>query len=123
DGGTSTSDSFTYKANDGLSDSNVATVMIAVPATVQPVVAQNDVYSVERNGTVSGNVLSNDSDPQHNPLSAAVATNPAHGTLALNADGVFSYHNNGDTANSDTFTYRASNGVGSPVTATVTISI
>src|SRR5207237_816459 len=39
------SDSFTYKANDGTTDSNVATVTIAVSAVNDAPVAANDSYS------------------------------------------------------------------------------
>jgi VCBS repeat-containing protein len=126
DNGSLTSDSFTYKANDGLTDSNVATVTINIVALPQPVVAQNDAYSIVRGGTLNvgaPGVLGNDFDPQNNPLMASVLAGPTHGTLTLNADGSFVYGNDNSSATSDSFTYRASNGFGSPVTATVHLTI
>jgi VCBS repeat-containing protein len=46
DGSETTADSFTYKANDGSADSNVATVSITVSAVNDAPVANNDAYSV-----------------------------------------------------------------------------
>ena len=58
-------DSFTYQANDGLANSNVATVSLTINAL--PPVAVNDSFSTNVNTplnvTASG-VLANDSDPQ-----------------------------------------------------------
>ena len=59
------SDSFTYKTNDGTSDSNDAIVTIAVQAANNAPVAINDFYNTEKdtalNVPVRG-VLANDND-------------------------------------------------------------
>ncbi len=55
-------------------------------------------------------VLANDTDPKALNLVAALATGPAHGELALNADGTFTYTPSDDFFGEDAFTYRASNG-------------
>src|SRR5262249_27211050 len=47
------SDSFTYKANDGQADSNVATVAITVNAVNDAPVAVNDAYSVDEDQTLT----------------------------------------------------------------------
>src|SRR5207249_1138184 len=39
------SDSFTYKANDGQADSNIATVALTIDPVNDPPVAVNDVYA------------------------------------------------------------------------------
>jgi len=53
-------DSFTYKANDGTVDSNVATVTITVTAVNDAPVAVNDAVTTAEDTAVSGNVLAND---------------------------------------------------------------
>lgn len=89
--------------------------------------ANPDSYSVVRGQTLtvsaSNGVLANDSDPLGKPLTASVATNPAHGALTFNANGGFAYVNDGSSATSDSFTYTASDGTSISAPATVTISI
>ena len=100
---------------------------VSVPSVSGPV-AQADSYSVVRGQTlavgVSKGVLANDSNANGKPLSASVATTPAHGTLVLNGDGGFSYVNDGSAATSDSFTYTASDGsvVSAPASVTITIT-
>ena len=55
-------------------------------------------------------MLANDTDGDGNPLTAAVVTGPAHGTLALNANGSFTYTPTANYNGADSFTYRASDG-------------
>ena len=45
-----------------------------------------------------------------NPLTAAVVTRPTHGTLALNADGSFTYTPALNYNGTDSFTYKANDG-------------
>jgi hypothetical protein len=88
--------------------------------------AANDTYSIPRGSTLTvlaPGVLSNDSDPLSKPLSAILVTTTIHGTLTLNADGSFSYLNDGSGATSDAFTYKANNGSTDTTAATATINI
>jgi hypothetical protein len=71
-------------------------------------VANNDSYTLAEDTSVSGNVLTNDTDIDSTGLTAGVLTGPTHGTLNLNADG--------------TFTYTVSDGT-STTTATVSINV
>jgi VCBS repeat-containing protein len=68
-------------------------------------------------------VLANDSDPDGDPLTAALVQGPAHGTLALDPDGSFTYTPDPAFTSTDTFTYQASDGALDSNTATVTISV
>jgi VCBS repeat-containing protein len=68
-------------------------------------------------------VLLNDTDPENNSLTAVKVTDPTHGTLTLNANGTFTYTHNNDSATSDSFTYRASDGPNQSNITTVTITI
>jgi VCBS repeat-containing protein len=68
-------------------------------------------------------VLANDTDADGDPLTAALVSGPANGTLVLNADGSFSYTPSADFSGSDSFTYTASDGTltTDPITVTITV--
>src|SRR4029453_19033038 len=89
-------DSFTYKANDGTADSNVTTVNITVAAVNDAPVGVDDAYNATEDtplvvDALTG-VLLNDTDVDAGAvLTAVVVANPTHGTVALNADGSFTY--------------------------------
>src|SRR5439155_529527 len=88
------SDSFTFKANDGSADSNVATVTINV-ASVNDAPAAIDSTQSATEDTVltiaAPGVLAGASDVDGDMLSAVLVSGPSHGTLSLNANGGFSY--------------------------------
>ena len=119
-------DSFTYKANDGAGDSNVATVEITVNGVNDVPVAGNNTYSTPEDVTlvvgVPG-VLGNDSDGDGNPLSVIVVSFPTHGTLLMDADGEFTYTPAANYNGPDSFTYRANDGTVNSNLATVTITV
>lgn len=118
-------DTFTYVANDGESDSNVAAVTIDVLHA--PPTANADAYAIDEDGTLdvsaAQGVLGNDTDTQEHPLSAALVTGPANGSLTLRADGSFTYSPAPNHHGTDSFTYRASDGTIASQLATVTIAI
>jgi large repetitive protein len=118
------SDSFTYHANDGTSDSNDATVAIQVNDAP---VSSDDSYNVNEDATLSvaaPGVLTNDSDVNGDALTAVLVTGPAHGAFALNSDGSFTYTPSTGFFGVDTFTYHANDGVadGNDATATITVA-
>jgi VCBS repeat-containing protein len=119
-------DSFTYKANDGTADSNVATVGLTVAAVNDAPDAADDLY-ITTQGTplaVAGpGVLANDADADGDALAAELVSGPAHGTLKLNADGSFVYAPAAGFSGSDSFTYRASDGsLGDLATVTIRVA-
>jgi VCBS repeat-containing protein len=137
-------DSFTFVANNGGSDSNVATVSITITPLSDPPVAVNDTYTAVPAGqlyTVTANcadqnpnkrgVLCNDTDPDGAaPTQAFIASPQSHGTLTLNTNGSFTYTHNGTSWNMcgslrcDSFTYFANDGtLNSNTPATVTLYI
>ena len=120
------SDSFTYQANDGTADSNVATVSITVAAVNDAPVAVNDGYSVNEDATLNvaaPGVLVNDSDVDGNPLTATLVSGPAGGSLTLNANGSFTYTPNANYFGNDSFTYKANDGTADSNVATVSITV
>ena len=52
-------------------------------------------------------VLGNDSDIDGDTLTAVLVSGPAHGTLALNSDGSFTYTPSANYNGSDAFRYKA----------------
>jgi VCBS repeat-containing protein len=119
-------DSFTYKANDGALDSNVATVTIDIGGVNDPPQAFNDSYSVNEDSVLTVNapgVLANDTDVEGSPLSATLVTQPTHGTLTFNANGSFTYTPHLNFHGTDTFTYQVSDGQLESNVATVTITV
>ena len=116
-------DHFTYRANDGYTNSGVATVTITVRPVNDAPVAVNDAVSVDAGLPAMGNVLSNDSDVDSSSLTASLVTAPAHGTLTLSANGAFTYRPAAGFAGTDAFTYRVSDGQALSNVATVTITV
>ena len=123
--GYSGADSFTYTANDGELDSNVATVSLAV-TNAKPV-AVDDAYSANQDTTVNVDaahgVLANDTDADGDTLTATKLTNPSHGTLTFNANGSFSYVPAAGFVGVDSFTYKANDGLADSGPATVSINV
>jgi VCBS repeat-containing protein len=120
------SDSFTYRASDGNLASNLATVTITVTAVNDAPTVAADTYTTDEDTilTVAApGVLANDTDPDGDTLTAALASQPSHGTLTLNLDGSFTYTPAANYNGSDSFTYRASDGSLPSSLATVTLTI
>ena len=126
DGSETTSDSFTYKANDGELDSNVATVTITITPVNDPPVAYTALYPAAEGGTLNvaaPGVLANDTDVENGALTAALVSGPAHGTLVFNANGSFTYTPAANYNGPDSFTYKANDGAADSNVATVAISV
>ena len=73
-------------------------------------VAADDNYTVAEDGVLTvaaPGVLANDTDADGDTLTAQLVSGPADGTLALNADGSFTYTPAADANGPDSFTYRA----------------
>lgn len=123
DGSEFTSDSFTYKANDGTANSNTVTVSITVTPVNDPPVANNDLATVTAGSTNTLNVLTNDIDPDPgDSLTIVGITAPAFGTVTNNATDI-TYIAPGSTGSvSFTYTIEDTSGVQSTATVTVTVS-
>ena len=119
-------DSLTFRASDGLADSNVAAVSITVLAVNDPPAAANDAYGAQAGATLSvtaPGVLGNDSDIDNPTLTATMVSGPVHGSFTLNANGSFSYTPAAGYSGPDSFTYRASDGLDPSSVATATLTV
>ena len=101
-------DSFTYTANDGSHDSNVAVVNITVTPVNDAPVANDGHLTIDEDATFFGAVTASDVDGDK--LGYTVVDGPQHGTLQLNDDGSFVYTPTADYNGADSFTYKANDG-------------
>jgi VCBS repeat-containing protein len=117
--------SFSYVAYDSHGTSAPAVVTLTV--TDQAPVAAADSYSVITgqwlNVSSAQGVLANDSDADGDTLTAQVQTQPAHGMLMSSNNGSVSYVPNSGFVGTDSWTYKASDGVKTSAAATVTVHV
>ncbi|MDZ4289326.1 MAG: tandem-95 repeat protein, partial [Prosthecobacter sp.] len=115
------SDSFTFKVNDGTTDSNVATISLTITAVNDaPVVTDSSAVGVEGNlvrGTVTG------TDVEASALTFVLVEDAEHGNAAINADGSYSYRPDAEFVGTDTFTFKANDGSDDSNIGTVTVVI
>ena len=120
-------DSFTYLANDGVVDSNVATVTITVRSVNDVPLATDDAYTVATGGWLSidpAGVLANDTDADQETLTAVLVDGPTHGqSFLLGETGSFVYIPKAGYLGPDSFTYRANDGTEDSAEATVIIAV
>ncbi|SFT28061.1 Ig-like domain-containing protein [Paenibacillus sp. BC26] len=118
-------DSFTYKANDGTEDSQVAAIVsITVKPVNDPPTANELSVDVNVGNSVEGNLWGEDLD-EGDSLSYSIVTAPSHGTVTISSTelGHFTYQQDGSEQAFDSFTYRVYDGTGYSREATVSISI
>lgn len=93
----------------------------------RPPVAEDIRYQVDEDATLSvtaaAGVLTNDSDPDADPLAAILEDDVQQGTLDFSADGSFTYTPAPDFHGEDRFTYRAVDGVSASAPATVALVV
>jgi hypothetical protein len=103
-------------------------VTITVTAVNDPPIATNDAYRVDEDGTLAvapaDGVLKNDTDVEGSALTGTLVSAPANGSVALSADGSFSYVPRTDFHGGDSFTYQATDGEldSSPATVSITVA-
>ncbi len=119
-------DSFEYTICDDQGACDDATVTINVLDEVivnNPPVANDDSSTTEEDTPVTITVSGNDSDPDGDATTITSNTQPANGTVVLNADGTFIYTPNADFFGTDSFMYTICDAAGACDDATVTITV
>jgi VCBS repeat-containing protein len=90
-------------------------------------VANDDAYvafeNVVLNVLAAEGVLANDTDADNDTLTAQLIANAINGSVALNADGSFTYSPTPATCGPDSFTYRASDGQALSAAAVVSLNV
>ncbi len=124
-------DSFTYEVcDDGNPQAcDQAQVFIEVipegTSGNEAPIANADTATTEEGVTLTGNVASNDYDPDGDPLTVNTTpvVNVTNGTLTLNADGTFTYVPNAGFTGTDTFTYQVCDDATPPLCDTAVVEI
>src|SRR5581483_9215332 len=88
---------------------------------IQPPVAINDRLTGIVNHSLTGNVLSNDYDPQGKRLTVYLMSSSSNGSLGIADDGDFTFTPNKNFTGSTAFSYKVCNGSLCSETATVTL--
>ena len=114
------SDSFTYKANDGLLDSNTATVNVTVNAVNDAPVCSN--VSLTTDEDTPGDVAPNCTDVDGDTLTYSIVSGASHGTASV-VSGQLHYSPAANYNGSDSFTYKANDGLLDSNTATVSVTV
>lgn len=121
-------DTFSYMANDGSDDSNVATVTITINRLNYVPETEDDDYTTPEDTPLVVNaangILANDSDGNDDPLTISIIDQPTHAnSLTVNPDGSFTYVPADNYNGLDTFTYRVNDTEADSNVSTVTITI
>ncbi|MPY23698.1 Ig-like domain-containing protein [Shewanella sp. YLB-07] len=115
-------DSFSYTISDGIGGSDTANVTVTVVSVNDLPVASNDSAELDEDQSISISVLTNDSDPENDPLS--VTTHQSlHGTTSVNSNQSLTYAPALNYFGQDQITYSISDGNGGESTATVAITV
>ena len=117
---TATSDSFTFKVNDGVTDSNIATISLNITA-VNDAPNGNDqtINAVEQ---VAKEIKLVGNDPDGDAITYSIVDQPTDGTVTLDG-ATATYTSNSDTATSDSFTFKVNDGVTDSNIATISLNI
>jgi|GEM_PF-1556285 len=119
-------DVFFVSITDGNGGISTSAVIINVTDTVggnNPPIAEDDVFSVQQGSGSSIDVLTNDSDPDGDPIVITEVEQPSNGTATLNPNGTLIYEPAPAFVGQDTFTYEICDDKGLCDTATVIINV
>ncbi len=117
-------DSFTFKVNDGTSDSEPATVLITVNPANDPPKANDDSITIKEDMPAKKiDVLANDTEVDNEPLKVTNVTQGNNGTVSINPDNTLSYVPNDNFYGTDSFTYTISDHQNETDTAVVRVTI
>jgi VCBS repeat-containing protein len=120
--GASGTDTFTFKANDGTTDSNLARIAVTI-LTNRPLVANSGTLTTAEDKSAKGILTA--SDPDGKPLTFRIVSNGSKGTATITepASGRFKYAPAPNANGSDSFTFVASDGTIDSDVATVSVTI
>lgn len=116
-------DSFTYTLRDATGATATGTVTVTVTAANRAPDAVNDTFMVMRNSIVQLDLLTNDSDPDGDPISIVSHTNPSNGFVIMGSGGELSYQSLPEFNGTDYFTYTITDSRGLTDTATVAVMV
>jgi hypothetical protein len=117
-------DTFDYTVVDGKGGADTGTVTVTVNERPNRAPdAVDDSATTQRDTGVTIHVLTNDSDPDGDPVTVTGVSDPAHGSTADNGDGTITYTPDAGFVGDDSFTYTVADGRGRSDTATVSVTV
>jgi VCBS repeat-containing protein len=119
-------DSFTYRAVDGIDESNSATVTLTVNPVNDTVKLRDSKYTIDEDEVLTipvPGLLSRLREPDGEALTAVLVQDVAKGTLDLRPDGSFTYTPEPNDSGAVVFSFQADDGVAPSATARVDITI
>ncbi len=116
-------DAFDYSISDGNGGTDTATVSVTVTPVNDAPVANPDSATTAQDTAVTITVLGNDTDIDGPALSVSSASDPPHGTVAVNPNGTITYTPDAGYSGADAFGYSATDGSAVSNVATVSITI
>lgn len=120
-------DSFTFRVNDGNTDSNTATKVINIVSVNDRPVAVDDFAAAETRVPVTIAVLANDTDPENDPISvvsAGAGGRSPNGTIAINPNGTVTYTSDRRFVGTDLFPYQIRDSGGAlSIVKTITVVV
>ena len=117
------SDSFSYTIDDGHGGQATAQVSITVNPVNDPPVAADDAAALDEDTSATIDVVSNDRDVDHDPLTVSGVTQPRNGAAAVIDAHHVSYAPAANYNGSDSFSYTIIDGHGGQATAQVSITV
>ncbi len=118
-------DSFTFKANDGIADSNIATISVNIALSNDAPVANDS--SLNTNEDVAANGVLSASDVDSDPLTYSLVNNASQGmvTITDQTSGSYIYTPNVNAAGADSFSFKVNDGMvdSNPATVSITINV
>ena len=116
-------DSFTFRVNDGTTESEPATVNISVTPVNDPPNAHDDIIITREDKQATIDAVANDSEPDNELLTITAVSKSPGGSVTIDPSGTLTYTPNPDFYGKDTFTYTVTDRGGLTDTATVRVEI
>jgi outer membrane protein OmpA-like peptidoglycan-associated protein len=116
-------DSFEYTVTDGDGQTATGAVAVTVASVDDVPVAVADAPSVTEDTATPIAVLGNDTGLGDGPITVAITTPPAHGTVVVNDDNTVTYTPDPDYSGPDTFSYTVTDGDNQTSTAAVAVTV
>lgn len=119
------SDSFSYTMRDALGATSTANVLLSIASVNDAPVAVDDSFTGLRNGTIAGELVSNDTDIDGDVLSVQAGSFATlnGGTVVLASDGSFTYTPAANFYGEDSFDYTVLDGLGGTDLGTVAFTV
>ncbi|MCP4424410.1 MAG: tandem-95 repeat protein, partial [Chloroflexi bacterium] len=113
----------TTSTTGSVSDQSNATLIVAQDALNEPPTAMNDIAITQANTAITIDVLTNDNDPDGDPLTILGVSPPQNGTAVINSDNSITYTPDGDAMGTDSFVYTIGDDHDHIAVATVAVAV